>query len=189
LILDTLAVLQEISFVVTLADLAIVTALFLPTLIVLTATRRRRKHHRTVTNTSWRRLREIVRRRDKERCYYCNETVSNGHVDHLVPLSRGGSDDLSNLVWACPSCNAAKSDMTAKEFWEASSKCSPPELKQQEPITPLLGAGEEPSAIIAATIRTWHASGVSKNEICRRTWGYKDGVVWAILERVLAGEL
>jgi hypothetical protein len=181
--------LQEISFVVTLADLAIVTALFLPTLIVLAATRRKHKHHRVVTNTSWRRLREIVRRRDKERCYYCNEIVSNGHVDHLVPLSRGGSDDLTNLVWACPSCNAAKSDMTAKEFWEASAKCNPPEPEQQTPVTPLLGAGEEPSAIIAATMRTWHASGVSKNEICRRAWGYKDGAVWAILERVLAGEL
>jgi hypothetical protein len=33
------------------------------------------------------------------------------------------------------------------------------------------------------------AAGWSKTALCEEAWGYKDGAVWAILERVLAGEL
>src|SRR5262249_31984735 len=30
------------------------------------------------------------------------------HVDHIIAKKHGGSDDLSNLAWACFSCNAFK---------------------------------------------------------------------------------
>jgi 5-methylcytosine-specific restriction endonuclease McrA len=30
------------------------------------------------------------------------------HIDHVIPMSRGGSDDLSNLVLSCSTCNEAK---------------------------------------------------------------------------------
>ncbi len=52
-----------------------------------------------------------------------------------------------------------------------------------------LEPGREPDAQLAATMRTWYDAGVSKTAICGRTWGYKDGVTWSILDRVLAGEL
>jgi hypothetical protein len=32
------------------------------------------------------------------------------HVEHVFPQSRGGSSDLDNLAWCCPSCNLRKSD-------------------------------------------------------------------------------
>lgn len=32
------------------------------------------------------------------------------HVEHIVPRSAGGSDELENLAWACPSCNLKKSN-------------------------------------------------------------------------------
>ena len=31
-----------------------------------------------------------------------------GSVDHLVPVSKGGTDDPSNLRWACRTCNCAR---------------------------------------------------------------------------------
>jgi hypothetical protein len=31
------------------------------------------------------------------------------HVEHIRPISAGGSDSLDNLAWACPGCNLAKS--------------------------------------------------------------------------------
>jgi hypothetical protein len=32
------------------------------------------------------------------------------HVEHIVPSSRGGTFELDNLAWCCPSCNLSKSD-------------------------------------------------------------------------------
>lgn len=32
------------------------------------------------------------------------------HVDHVLPVSKGGTDDLANLVAACTECNLGKSD-------------------------------------------------------------------------------
>lgn len=48
-------------------------------------------------------------------CWWCSEPLTNYHIDHLVPLARGGSNDASNIVLACPHCNLSKSD---KMPWE-----------------------------------------------------------------------
>jgi hypothetical protein len=32
------------------------------------------------------------------------------HVEHIVPVSLGGTDALDNLAWACPGCNLTKSN-------------------------------------------------------------------------------
>ncbi len=57
--------------------------------------------------------------RQKGCCYYCGEKVGNNyHVDHIVPLSRGGSNDISNLVIACPTCNLRKHDKLPHEWPE-----------------------------------------------------------------------
>lgn len=37
-------------------------------------------------------------------------------VDHSLPVSRGGTDNMNNLVPACFFCNREKADMTASEF-------------------------------------------------------------------------
>lgn len=41
-------------------------------------------------------------------CAYCLEPAESR--DHVVPLSRGGSDDIDNLVPACLTCNKSKND-------------------------------------------------------------------------------
>lgn len=47
--------------------------------------------------------------RQKGHCYWCNCQVDDEyHVDHVVPLSKGGSNWPSNLVVACPTCNSSK---------------------------------------------------------------------------------
>ena len=53
----------------------------------------------------------------KGRCYYCRKKVGEKyHVDHVIPLARGGSNDPSNLVIACPSCNTSKQDKPPHEW-------------------------------------------------------------------------
>ena len=37
-------------------------------------------------------------------------------VDHSVPVSRGGTNHLNNLVPTCIPCNRSKGDLTAGEF-------------------------------------------------------------------------
>jgi 5-methylcytosine-specific restriction endonuclease McrA len=41
---------------------------------------------------------------------------SFAQVDHVIPVSRGGSDDLSNLVAACYECNKSKLDRPYEVF-------------------------------------------------------------------------
>ena len=53
---------------------------------------------------------------------FCNErgqvvvSKRQWHVDHVLPLSRGGDYSLNNLVPACSFCNLSKHDKTASEF-------------------------------------------------------------------------
>jgi len=69
-----------------------------------------------LSRLSWRRRCGQVKRRDKETCQYCGEPAPKGQVDHVLPLSRGGTDSLDNLKWACPTCNASKGADTVSEW-------------------------------------------------------------------------
>lgn len=51
-------------------------------------------------------------------CYYCNATQFPIEIDHIIPMSKGGVNDLSNVVSACKFCNKAKHDYTLEEFRE-----------------------------------------------------------------------
>src|ERR1019366_2579273 len=45
-----------------------------------------------------------VRRIFHERCAYCG-TKTDLEQDHVVPISRGGSNAIENILPSCPSCN------------------------------------------------------------------------------------
>lgn len=51
-------------------------------------------------------------------CTYCGEDNFPMTVDHVKPLSKGGTDDRGNLVPACRPCNTEKLDFTPEE-WQA----------------------------------------------------------------------
>jgi 5-methylcytosine-specific restriction endonuclease McrA len=53
--------------------------------------------------------------RDGAKCRYC-DAVDNLTIDHLVPLSKGGSNAQSNLGIACHGCNADKGNKTEDQF-------------------------------------------------------------------------
>lgn len=57
------------------------------------------------------------RMRQRGRCFWCGCSLPKGyHVDHVVPLSRGGSDGPENLVISCPSCNLSKGGKHPMDF-------------------------------------------------------------------------
>ena len=49
-------------------------------------------------------------------CVYCGRDDVPIHRDHKVPLVRGGTNDIANIVPACASCNSKKGTRTAAEF-------------------------------------------------------------------------
>lgn len=52
------------------------------------------------------------------RCAYCGIPVFDDyHVDHVQPLTQGGSNWPDNLAIACPECNASKNNRTPEQ-WE-----------------------------------------------------------------------
>ena len=62
---------------------------------------------------------DIIRIQDEQGycCKYCQaDTSVLFHVDHVVPLSRGGSNWPTNLQVLCPSCNLRKRDKMPEEF-------------------------------------------------------------------------
>ena len=42
-------------------------------------------------------------------CEYCGKLPAGG-FDHVIPLSRGGPNDVANIVPSCLPCNQSKSD-------------------------------------------------------------------------------
>jgi 5-methylcytosine-specific restriction endonuclease McrA len=55
------------------------------------------------------------------KCFYCQCDVIRGinlHLDHKIPLAKGGEHKIENIVPACPSCNLRKGRKTAEEFFE-----------------------------------------------------------------------
>lgn len=61
------------------------------------------------------RLRFEILRRDNHTCQYCGEKAPDVtlHVDHVVPVTLGGTDKPDNLVAACKDCNLGKTSVPA----------------------------------------------------------------------------
>jgi 5-methylcytosine-specific restriction endonuclease McrA len=74
-----------------------------------------RRFRRQVTNT-------FLFARDRYRCQYCGRSQADLKPresltrDHLIPLSRGGTNDWKNVVTACSPCNARKGNRLPEEL-------------------------------------------------------------------------
>lgn len=54
----------------------------------------------------------------KYRCWWCGTAIRGNkfHVDHRIPLSRGGTSGNDNLCISCPTCNMSKHDKLPQEW-------------------------------------------------------------------------
>lgn len=52
------------------------------------------------------------------RCAYCGAT-GDLHIEHLVPIARGGTHVLGNILPACQRCNFSKRDKDAETWYRA----------------------------------------------------------------------
>lgn len=59
--------------------------------------------------SNYRHIFKRLLRRYKFQCPQCgNNTLEELTIDHIVPVSKGGSDDVENLQILCKSCNSRK---------------------------------------------------------------------------------
>jgi 5-methylcytosine-specific restriction endonuclease McrA len=56
-------------------------------------------------------------------CFYCKDALeADFHVDHKVPIAKGGTHSLENMVLACMPCNQEKhaKDIEEYRWWRRS---------------------------------------------------------------------
>ena len=64
-------------------------------------------------------IREYLSKKFNHKCCYCGIDQGQGRkfeVEHIIPVSRGGTNRVSNLAWSCHDCNQEKGSMTAEEY-------------------------------------------------------------------------
>ena len=55
-------------------------------------------------------VRQYIYQRDNYQCQSCGQTQTETtlNIDHIIPLAKGGSNDMSNLQTLCHTCNQKK---------------------------------------------------------------------------------
>lgn len=80
------------------------------------AAKTKAQRRRVIAQRQVERLRSRVYERDRWTCVYCGDHRSPLRVDHDVPVSKGGTSYLKNLVTACETCDMLKGNMTGRQF-------------------------------------------------------------------------
>lgn len=70
---------------------------------------------------------KLVRCTRRIACYYCKKLTrgKSAHIDHVVPLSRGGAHSPTNLCASCPPCNREKHAKLLSEWKRAGQQVLP----------------------------------------------------------------
>lgn len=83
----------------------------------LPAVMRLKQYIRPYLSLSVRLSRQNIFLRDSHTCQYCRAKFSEKRltIDHVVPLSKGGRHEWTNVVTACSSCNNKKGDKSPEK--------------------------------------------------------------------------
>jgi 5-methylcytosine-specific restriction endonuclease McrA len=71
---------------------------------------------RRLPPVEWDALRTTIFARDDYTCQYCSQRGGNLECDHVIPVSRGGTNEPTNLVTACLPCNRSKGTKLPQEW-------------------------------------------------------------------------
>ena len=77
-----------------------------------------------------------VFKRDEFSCQYCGRTTPavTLEIDHVIPVSEGGSDELHNLITACFDCNRGKGAEMLEKVPETIAKRSEIEREREDQV-------------------------------------------------------
>lgn len=68
------------------------------------------KHNSSNMNRARNTLKSLIATNDPQACCALCGSNEQLEIDHIIPISRGGLDDSTNMQWLCSSCNKAKSN-------------------------------------------------------------------------------
>ncbi len=95
-----------------------------------------------------------IRQLDRTRCHICGLDIrmnERAHLDHVIPLARGGTDTPDNMAWAHAFCNLSKGNrlkLDRYDIWWAQRKVK-------------LGRGEDvPMCTISELKRLFSRAGI-----------------------------
>ncbi|MCK5492976.1 MAG: HNH endonuclease [Candidatus Omnitrophica bacterium] len=73
----------------------------------------RRRQSYSMFKTGLFRLRFLVLKRDNFICQYCGRKSPEAElqIDHMLPKSKGGKNNVDNLITSCRECNQGKGDV------------------------------------------------------------------------------
>jgi hypothetical protein len=63
----------------------------------------------------WKQRRTIILKMHDYCCVYCGDEANS--VDHVIPVEKGGMDNIENLVAACLTCNSSLGTSTKHILW------------------------------------------------------------------------
>ncbi len=83
---------------------------------------REKKKARKLRDSPW-----WKKKKSSGKCYYCHQSFkpSDLTMDHIIPLSRGGSSEKSNIVPCCKDCNSKKKYYLPHEWQEYLDSMAP----------------------------------------------------------------
>lgn len=77
---------------------------------------------------------------DGDRCVYCDIETESLQLEHIIPISLGGTEDLHNHALACELCNLRKSQNTIADWKERESRLHPEIQKLAKRLEHLIDA-------------------------------------------------
>lgn len=78
----------------------------------------RSKKHCVECNVTVEELRQLIIDAYGKKCRYCDKiiVINNLVVDHIVPISKGGTSNIDNLQVICKTSNSMKGSLTEEHF-------------------------------------------------------------------------
>lgn len=90
---------------------------------------------------------QSLRKKLNDKCRFCGiELNGGGQIEHLTPVSRGGSSNINNLTLSCHKCNMEKTNKTLDEYlvWRSERQLNVRKIDYKEnPDTPTVARGRK----------------------------------------------